>query len=121
MNFLAVTPFKLNLGTFGPKTPGGYQPTNNVAADLSWVVSNILGIITAIAGLTFLFWFVFGAFNWIVSGGDPQKAQTAKATLTNAFLGLVITVIAYPVALLFSKLLGIPLAEPQELIKSLFP
>ena len=117
MNFLASTE---TLGVFGPKNPGGYQSTGNTGADLSWVISNILGIITTIAGLTFLFYFFFGAFNWITSSGDPEKASHAKTTLTNGLIGLTITVVAYPIALVISKLLGVPLAKPEELIYSLY-
>ena len=114
-----ITATPINLGEFAPKTPGGYQAMD-AASGLSRIVSGLLGIITAIAGLSFLFYFMFGAITWITSGGDPQKAQTAKTALSNALIGLVITVAAYPLALLVSRLLGVPLAEPQELFNSFF-
>jgi len=83
------------------------------------VISNILGFFTLIAGIAFLFYFIIGAINWIVSAGDPQKIQTSRQMIINAIIGLLITVIAYPAILIISRLLGIPLADPAELINQL--
>jgi len=84
---------------------------------ITLLISNILGFFTLIAGFAFLFYFIIGAINWIVSAGDPQKIQTSRQMIINAIIGLLITVIAYPAILIISQLLGIPLADPADLIK----
>ncbi len=38
--------------------------------------------------------------------------------ITNALIGLAITVLAYPIASILGKLFGIPLTSPTELINS---
>jgi len=86
---------------------------------ITLLISNILGFFTLIAGFAFLFYFIIGAINWIVSAGDPQKIQTSRQMIINAIIGLLITVIAYPAILIISRLLGIPLADPAELINQL--
>lgn len=108
-----------DLGKFEPKNPGGYVFTDT-ATSLSQIISNLIGFLTALAGVSFLLYFMFGAINWITAGGDQQKTQAAKTTLTNAIIGLMLSVIAYPVALLIGKLVGVPLADPGELIKTFF-
>lgn len=108
-----------NIGKFSNRNLAGYHFTGT-ANSLSQIISNLLGLMTIIAGVSFLIYFMFGAVNWITSGGDQPKTQAAKLTITNALIGLVISVIAYPVALLISRLIGIPLADPQELINSFF-
>lgn len=109
----------LPLGRIGPKLTQGYNPTSDVAGGLTLVISNTLAIITIIAGLTFIYYFMVGAINWITAGGEAQKAQAARATIMNALVGLMITVIAYPVILIVSRLLGLPLADPGALFNQL--
>ena len=106
-------------GEFKSKFTSGYQP-NAPDYALATLISKALGIITIIAGVGFLFYFIFGAVNWITSGGDAQKAAAARNTILNALIGLVVTVIAYPAILLIAKLIGIPLADPEELFTQLF-
>ena len=107
-----------DIGVFKSISGKGYLGTTSTGAptaDFTKIVSNLLAIITIIAGVGFLFYFILGAVNWITSGGDAQKAATARNTILNAVIGLVITVIAYPAILLIAKLVGIPLADPGEL------
>jgi len=97
----------------------GYSPgdTKVAAADsLALVVSNILGFLTLIAGLAFIFYFIIGAVNWITSAGDPKKLETARTMILNAFIGLIITLIAYPLLSVLSHFLGFDLASPADLI-----
>jgi len=112
-----------DIGVFKSISGKGYLETTSTGAptaDLTKIVSNLLAIITIIAGVGFLFYFIFGAVNWITSGGDAQKAAAARNTILNALIGLVVTVIAYPAILLIAKLIGIPLADPEELFTQLF-
>lgn len=106
-------------GEFKSKFSSGYQPYVPEEA-LANLISKTLGIITIIAGVSFLFYFMFGAVNWITSGGDAQKAAAARNTILNAVIGLIITVIAYPAILLISQLIGVPLENPSELFTQLF-
>ena len=114
-----VIPAEINLGNLGPKLTQGYNPSTDVSGGLIKVVSNLLALITIIAGLAFIYYFMVGAINWITAGGEPQKATAARTMIMNALIGLMITVIAYPVILLLSRLLGLPLANPAELFNQL--
>lgn len=109
----------VNIGKFKSNLTSGYSSSGSAPADLTLIISNFLAIITIIAGVGFLFHFMFGAINWITSGGDTQKAAAARNTILNAVIGLVITVIAYPAILLISDLIGVPLAKPEELFDQL--
>lgn len=107
------------IGIISPKNPGGYFPSGSAAADAAKAISNVIAIITLVAGLAFVYFFMVGAVNWITAGGDPQKSQAARVTILNALVGLAITVVAYPSILLLSRLLGLPLADPDELFRQL--
>lgn len=107
------------LGIIGPKLTQGYNPSTDVVGGLTKIISNVLAIITVVAGLTFVYYFMVGAINWITAGGEAQKAAAARTMIMNALIGLIITVIAYPAILLLSRLLGLPLANPAELFGQL--
>lgn len=108
-----------SLGDVKSKLTQGYNPSTGVAGDLTKIISNVLAIITIIAGLSFVYFFMVGAINWITAGGEAQKAQAARTMIMNALIGLMITVIAYPALLLLSRLLGMPLANPADLFNQL--
>lgn len=57
--------------------------------DLETVFANILNILVAFAGVAVFVMFIMGGYRLMFSGGDPQKAGQAKATLTWAVIGLV--------------------------------
>ncbi len=47
--------------------------------------------VAAIAVLIYLLW---GAFDWVTSGGDPDKIGAAQAKMTHAVLGLILVIVA---------------------------
>lgn len=105
--------------SFTPPTGISDNPLGYTFADgaeignrLSIVLSNIIGIITIVAGFAFLIYFIIATINLITSAGDTQKIQTARNMMTNALIGIVVSAAAYPLASLVSTLLGIPLTEP---------
>ena len=71
-----------------PKSQDELQ--NNV-----WIiVSNISIDITTIASYLVLGFVIYGGYLYILSGGDVGKATAGKRTLTNAFIGLAIVLLA---------------------------
>jgi ABC-type Na+ efflux pump permease subunit len=108
------------LGTISP-SPSYKLGEGTLAGKISAILSNVIGIITLVAGLAFLFYFIIGATGLLSAGGDPQKAQKAQQQMLNAIIGLIITIAAYPILSLISQLLGIPLTEPGQLINQFLP
>ena len=115
---LAGAPGFFDTGFINPRSGKGYTPPtdNSLAGQIGSIISNIMGILTVIAGLGFLFYFLIGAVNWLVSTGDPKKIETARNQMLNAIIGLVITTAAWPIIYVIGKLLGIPIANPADLI-----
>jgi len=112
-----------SIGSLKLKPSSSYAFSGSgISGSLSNILSNVIGFITLIAGLAFIMYFMIGAINWITSAGDTSKSQKARSMLTNALIGLTITVLSYSIASILGKLFGIPLTSPAELINSLtFP
>lgn len=79
-----------------------------VAGVFASIISGIIGIMTAIAFIWFIFILVTGALAWLGSGGDKAKLESAQKQITNGVIGLVLVISAIFFIKLASTLLGIP-------------
>jgi hypothetical protein len=61
------------------------------------LVSVFLTILIIFAALIFFFMLVFGGIKYITSGGDKQKAESARGMITAALIGLVIVFAAWAI------------------------
>jgi hypothetical protein len=66
------------------------------------VVEFVVGVIGSIAVLMI----VVSGIMYIVSGGDQQKAETAKKILTYSVIGLVIAILAYAIVIFIGTTFG---------------
>jgi len=64
---------------------------NTFAGILLFIVQALLGIV----GLLSVLFIILGGFQYITSRGDEEAATTGKKTLTNAIIGLVVTIFSY--------------------------
>lgn len=71
------------------------------------IISALLPILFTFAGLLLLLYLLFGGISLMTSGGDPKSVASAKAKITNAFIGFILVFVAYWVVALLGKILGI--------------
>ena len=86
----ADDPFCLKkAATGGGLTPGGEAPSIPTA------VGRILSAMLALLGVLFFALTVWAGFKWMTAQGNQETATSAKTTLENAVIGLVLVVVAY--------------------------
>lgn len=104
---------------FGPISGvGRFQDITNPLTQAENFISLIVGVITAIAGIAFLIYFVTGALTWITSGGDKSKTEQAQKTMSNAAIGLVAVIVAYFIAGIVGTVLDIPILNPSQIFQN---
>lgn len=54
----------------------------------------VLEIMLRIAGLAGFFFVMYGGFKYITSQGEPDKTKQSRQTITNALIGIAISIIA---------------------------
>jgi len=59
------------------------------------IASDVLLILTSIAGALSLMLIVIAGIKFVTSGGDPKKLASASSTLTYAIIGLAVTILAF--------------------------
>lgn len=70
---------------------------------IGWAVSVaiVAGILAAIV------FFVYGGYKWITSGGDKQKIDSARKTITYTIIGLVLMVLSLVIVKFMGDVFGV--------------
>ncbi|KKQ92192.1 MAG: hypothetical protein UT58_C0003G0028 [Microgenomates group bacterium GW2011_GWC1_39_7b] len=80
---------------FGPGLQGVYS--SGPTGFLSTFIPNFIGLVFVIGVLVFFFMLIWGAVQWISSGGDKQALESARGRITSAVIGIVILLGAFAV------------------------
>lgn len=81
----------------------GISPT----ASVSNIITNAITIIFVIAIVLVLAFLIWGAFDWITSGGDKEKVANARKKIMAALIGLVILALAFVIANVAGAILNV--------------
>ncbi len=76
------------------------------AGALTAFLNNLIAMIYMLIGFIFLFMMIFGAFQWITSGGDKESVAKARSRITNAIIGLAILALAFFLTSFIGQLFG---------------
>ena len=119
---LAETPVDLGrfvgLGPLGSPSATEADPGTSALANF---ISTVIGIMTVIAFIWFIFTLFIGAIGWLASGGDKAKLQEAQKKITTSIIGLTIVISAIFLIKIIGVIFGIDILAIQDLIKSLWP
>ena len=71
------------------------------------IITNIFAILVSLAGLVAVAFVIVGGFNYVLSTGSPDKANSAKSTIINALIGLVIAIMGRVISeIIYNSLTG---------------
>ena len=83
---------------------GGNDPAQGLGNFIAFGIQ----VFILIAGLVLLFYLLWGAFDWIKSGGEKESIAKAQSKITNALIGILLIFIVLTVFnLLAGNILGI--------------
>jgi len=102
---LVLTPFFAAAVYKVPDATGGGGtglPNESNATD---IIFRIIQILLAIAGLVAVIFLIIGGFRYITAGGNEETAETAKKTITNAIIGIVVIILAFVIVRVISNAL----------------
>jgi len=88
------------------------QPSQGVTAPPNQVLANAITIIFIVAGLAVLFMLIYGAFQWIMSGGEKEKVEEARKRIMAAIVGIVILALAFVILGVLGGILGFKFFDP---------
>lgn len=79
----------------------------NPLTPLSVIIKNVLTIVFVVAALAVLAMLIWGAFEWIFSGGDKDKVSNARKRITNALIGIAILALSFLIIAVVGQVLGV--------------
>lgn len=85
------TDFRISDFTFLNPIKAGADAESKFGQLLGWII----GLILTIAAIVAFVYLIISGFQYITSGGDPAKAQTARQGIINALIGIVVILISY--------------------------
>jgi len=83
------------------------NPGENSISLFSSIISTVIGTMTMVAIIWFIFTFLTGAVGIISSGGDKQALESARKKITTGAVGLIVVLLALVIVNLVGKVLGI--------------
>ncbi|MEO5928080.1 MAG: hypothetical protein ABIO72_05150 [Patescibacteria group bacterium] len=94
-----------------PQAAEGVQQVAQAAGvgnvDLFQLIGRIINIFLGFLGVILLGLLLYAGFTWMTAGGDETKVKSAKTTIRNAIIGLVIIASAWAItAFIFNSLTG---------------
>lgn len=85
----------------------GGGTTINVFSNIGQLFTAILRVALGAAALVFLAMMAWGGLRYLNAGGDPKNADSARSTLTNAGIGLLIVVLSLAIIEIITNLFGL--------------
>jgi|GEM_PF-595321 len=82
------------------------SPGTGFATDIGSLFNFILRVVIILAILIVFGFLIFGGIEYITSGGEKSKTESARNKITAAIVGLVILAASYAVFLLLWKFFG---------------
>lgn len=76
------------------------------ATDIGALFRAVLNFVLVIAVLLVFGYLVLGGIEWITSGGDKGKTESARNKITAAIIGLIILVASYAILTVVLRFLG---------------
>ena len=96
---LATPAFAQNIGVG--------QPTEAKITDLGRLVSTGVSVVIIVSGILVFVYLVWGGLEWLTSGGDKGKTESARNRITAALVGLAIIAASWALVQIISYFFGV--------------
>jgi Type IV secretion system pilin len=78
------------------------------------ILLNVISLFFAVGGIGVVIYFVWGAVDWIMAGGDKEKISNARKKMTNAIIGLILLALSFAIIRTIGSIAGFdPLGNLQ--------
>ena len=84
------------LGSIGSGLPGADATTGDAA--LTGIINSVITTILSVLGILLLAIIIFSGFEYMTSGGENEKNESAINRIKNATIGLLLIMASYAIA-----------------------
>ena len=69
--------------------------TNATGTGISGIITTIITIALTLAGLIAILFLIIGGFRYVTAGGNEEQAESAKKTILNSIIGIIVIILAF--------------------------
>lgn len=91
----------------------GIDPTG--AGGISKFLTNLVALIYSLATIVLIFMILWGAFDWMTSGGEKEKLESARNKIISAIIGIMLFAIAFAIIQLLGTFTGFKFFSRPEI------
>lgn len=106
LSFAQIDPGLIQDAAKGAEFPDAAKTGEQLEQTIPETVGKIVSLMLSFVGALFFIFIIFSGFQWMTAGGNEEKVTQARTRLTNAAIGLAITVAAYFITWFISNTLG---------------
>lgn len=92
-----------NINVDGQSIEGPLKGINTVG-DL---INTLMKFLIPLAGIILLLVLIWGGYDFLMSGGNPEKVKSAQAKITTGIIGFVLLVLSYLIVRIISFIFGL--------------
>lgn len=112
-------PIQSVFGIIDPKNaPGGenlgFLNYGSGGEGLGHFLTALINLLFIVAGIFLILMFLWGAWDWIISGGEKEKVANARNKLIHAVIGFILFAIAFAIIGLLGQFLGFKFFTPNS-------
>lgn len=82
------------------------DPGKGFATDFGGLLNGLISFVMIIAAILVFLYLIWGGIEWITSGGDKGKTESARNKITAAVIGLIVVAASYAILTLALNFLG---------------
>ncbi len=82
------------------------DPAQGFFDNMGTLISGLLNFVIIIAALLVFIYLLWGGIEWITSGGDKGKTESARNKITSAIIGLIVLAAAWALLTIVLNFLG---------------
>lgn len=93
------------------KTGTGSSAEGNVGM----IMRNVVSLFFAVGAVGVVIYFLWGAVEWIFSGGDKEKVGNARKRITHSLIGLTLLALSFVIINLVGRIVGFNPLSPLQI------
>jgi len=103
----------MNRGDYGITNPilGNRLQFNDSTQYVAALLKTAVTLVFVVGTTVFVFMFLIGGIKWITSAGDKAQAESARGTITNALVGLVLLLATFAITSLIEIIFSIDILQ----------
>ena len=82
------------------------DPGKGFANDFGGLLNGLISFVMIISAILVFLYLIWGGIEWITSGGDKGKTESARNKITAAVIGLIVVAASYAILTLALNFLG---------------